>query len=101
MLILIVFGQEPPGDDLIPSIQAAVDELTSSDLPICRFDMSRAAAEEAYGNAMFGAFRPPPSLTDLNIVHVPDWVFTHATEAFVNTTGKVGKVTIVSVSVAV
>lgn len=82
-----------------PEEEARVEEEANrkirEDAPIEELEISRAEAEDRWGDAIYDLFPLPASITRLKILHIPGWNVNACKEAHTRTTGKIGSIRIV------
>ena len=75
-----------------------IEELSNTKIqesaPIEIIDMNRKEAEEKWGDSIYDLFPIPPEITNLTILHIPDWNVNACNKQHTSFTAEVGHITI-------
>lgn len=92
--LTIQFERKPEPEELA-KVEEEANRKIREDAPIEELEMSRAEAEDRWGDAIYDLFPLPASITRLNILHIPGWNVNACKEAHTRKTGEIGSIRIV------
>lgn len=91
--LTLQYDQKPTSEEV-----ARIEELANSkigeDVPVEVIDMERTEAEEQWGDAIYDLFPISPAITQLTILHIPDWNVNACNKQHTPTTAQIGRLTI-------
>lgn len=74
------------------------NSIIASNESVFVFNMARETAEEQYGDAMYGAARLPPSITELRLLYIPGAELSVCDAPVPASTDAIGSISLTSVS---
>lgn len=82
-----------PGE--LTRVEDEANRKIGEDAPIEELEMSRAEAEDRWGDAIYDLFPLPASITRLEVLHIPGWNVNACKEAHTRKTGEIGSIRVV------
>jgi len=92
---LTVQLERKPSPEELTKVEEEANRKIEENAPIEELEMSRAEAEDRWGDAIYDLFPLPASITQLKILHIPGWNVNACKAAHTGTTGEIGSLRIV------
>ncbi|KAG5192156.1 tryptophan--tRNA ligase [Tribonema minus] len=87
-------SEEKPGPEAMLRVQEVINGIVEKDLSCHVFTMARAAADAAYGDAMYDKFEVPAEVTTLTLFYLEGLALHAAPHTYLPSTGGVGRIQI-------
>jgi alanyl-tRNA synthetase len=87
------FDRKPTPEE-VTRIEELANSKIKEDTPIEVTDMERTEAEELWGDTIYDLFPIPPAITQLSILHIPDWNVNACNKQHTPTTAHIGRLTV-------
>lgn len=84
-----------PLDEEISRIETETNLKIKEDAEIEELQLDRVEAEKLWGNSIYDLFPIPAHITNLRILHIPNWNVNACKEIHTKTTGEIGPLRIV------
>ena len=91
---LTVKFDRKPGDQEVQRIQNLTNEKIMENSVIELHELNRFEAEDRWGKAIYDLFPLPEEITQLTVVHLPEWNVNACNNEHTKTTGEVGEIRI-------
>ncbi|MDG6909099.1 MAG: alanyl-tRNA editing protein [Nitrososphaerota archaeon] len=91
--LTVKFDREPTGEEL-SAIERLANEEIAAGAEVLEFEMERQEAEGHFGDAIYDLFPVPPEVTLLKIVRIPDWNINCCNEPHVDSTLRIGGISL-------
>lgn len=91
---LTVRMDRKPTDDEVSQVEKEANMKIEEDVVVEELKVPRKEAEDKWGDSIYDLFPLPASITQLSILHIPDWNVNACKDKHTKTTGEIGKLKI-------